>query len=117
METNKELKEEYKMKKFRIGVFQLRNTVNNRVFIDSSVNMDSIYNRHKMQLNYGSHQNMELQKEWKELGEKKFVFEILSEIVQKDGSSDYAFEAKQLKELYINKLKPFGEKGYNKKLF
>jgi GIY-YIG catalytic domain len=115
MKTNKELKEEYKQKKFRAGVFQIRNTLNNRIFIGSSTNLDLIFNRHKLQLNYGNHPNSELQKDWKKLGEVQFSYEILSEIEQTDDSVDYDREAELLKEMYLGELEPFGEKGYNKK--
>ena len=114
MKTKKELKEAYKLIKFKIGVFQIRNMVNNKIFIDSSVNLDKIWNRHRVELNFGNHRNAVLQKEWKEFGEGNFQFEILSEIEQReDPTIDYAKEAKLLAQLFIEELKPFGEKGYN----
>ncbi|MEO6721269.1 MAG: GIY-YIG nuclease family protein [Ferruginibacter sp.] len=115
MKANKELKDEYKMKKFRIGVFQIRNTVNGKVFVDSSPNLDAIWNRHKSELNFGGHRNVVLQQEWKEFGEENFRFEILSEIEQKEETKDdYTKEAKQLAEMFMEELQPFGDKGYNR---
>ncbi len=115
MKSKKDLKSEYKLKKFKMGVFQIRNTVNNKIFIDSSINIDAIFNRHRLQLNFGSHPNNLLQNEWKEYGEEQFVFEILAELKQNETEEiDYAKEAKQLAEMYIDELKPFDEKGYNK---
>lgn len=111
---NRQLKEEYKQKKFRIGVFQLRNTVNGKIFVGSSVNLDAIWNRIRVELKFGGHRNVQLQDEWKEYGEENFCFEILSEIVQKDGEkTDYAKEARKLEEMFIEELQPFGDKGYN----
>ncbi|MBZ0202796.1 MAG: GIY-YIG nuclease family protein [Ignavibacteria bacterium] len=116
MKTNKELKEEYKQQKLPAGVFQIRNTVNGKIFIDSSTTLKTVFNRHKVTLNFGSHVNTVLQKEWKEYGEDKFVYEILGEIkLTDDDSIALANEARQLKEMYIEDLKPFGEKGYHKK--
>ena len=115
MKSNKELKEAYKLAKLKIGVFQIRNTINGKIFVDSSPNLDAIWNRHKSELNFGGHRNLQLQQDWKEFGEENFRFEILSEIDQKDGDNvDYAKEAKQLAEMFIDELKPFGEKGYNR---
>ena len=114
MKSNKELKEAYKLAKLKIGVFQIRNTINGKIFVDSSPNLDAIWNRHRSELNFGGHRNVQLQQEWKEFGEDNFRFEILSEIDQKDGDVDYAKEAKQLAEMFIDELKPFGEKGYNR---
>ena len=115
MKANKQLKDEYKLRKFKIGVFQIRNLVNNKIFIGSSVNLDAIWNRTKSELKLEGHRNESLQKEWKEFGEQNFKFEILSEIEQKDGDKiDYNKEAKKLEEMFIDELQPFLDKGYNK---
>jgi len=114
MKSKKELKDEYKQMKFRVGVFQIRNTVNDKIFVGSSTDLLAIWNRHRFQLNFGSHKNAELQKEWKEFGEDKFIYEILEEIEQKDESiTDYSKDVKALEEMYLEELQPFDEKGYN----
>ena len=114
MKTKKELKEDYNQLQFKIGVFQVRNVVNGKIFIDSSVNLDKIWNRHRVELNFGNHRNVSLQKDWKEFGEDNFRYEILSEIKQEaDKQTDYAKEAKQLAKMFIEELQPFGDKGYN----
>lgn len=111
---NKALKEQYSQRKFRIGVFQIRNTVNGKIFLGSSLNLEAIWNRNRMELNLGSHRNEALQEEWKVFGEDKFVFEILSEIKQKDNEQlDYNSEAKKLEEMFMEELQPFGERGYH----
>ena len=113
MKTNKELKEDYKQMKFKMGVFQIRNTINEKIFIGSSVNLDAIWNRHRMQLNGGLHPNQKLQSEWNEFGEGNFIYEILSEITQKEDTTDYTKEVKELEGMYIDELKPYDENGYN----
>jgi len=116
MKAGNQLKEEYKQMKFKVGVFQIRNTLNGKILVGSSVNMDAIWNRHKVELKFDGHRNKKLQDEWKEFGEENFAFEILYEIEQKDGSNiDYTREAKKLEEMFIDELKPFAEKGYNLK--
>ena len=113
--TKKQLKDEYKLLKFKAGVFAVKNTANNKILIGSSVNMDAMWNRIRLQLDVGSHPNNELQADWKSLGEDNFTFEIISEIKQKDDEQqDLAREVKELELLYLDELKPFGEKGYNK---
>lgn len=114
MKTQRELKEEYKQKKFKIGVFQIRNAVNGKIYVGSSLNLDAIWNRNRMELNFDGHRNKALQNEWKEFGEDNFRFEILSEIEQKDGdSTNYAKEVRELEKLFIDELKPFGQSGYH----
>ena len=98
-----------------MGVFQIRNKTNNKIFVESSVNLDSIYNRHRTQLKFGSHPNEELQKDWNILGEENFVFEVLGEIEQDDKTKDFKKEVKMLETMFIEELQPFDEKGYNRK--
>lgn len=116
MQTKKDLKDAYKQMKFPAGVFQIRNTSNGKIYIDSSVNLSSIWNRHKTQLKFGGHPNEELQKDWNLLGEDCFVYEIVSEIDQKDNEPiDLAKEVKQLEQLFLDELQPYDEKGYNRR--
>lgn len=115
MKTRKELKEEYKQMKFRMGVFQIRNKTNNKVFIESSNDLDAIWHANRLQLNMGIHQNSELQKDWKEYGESNFLYEILDVFKPKDETiSDFSKDLKTLEQMIIEEIQPFGEKGYNK---
>lgn len=112
MKTPKELKAEYKQRKFAMGVYQIRNTVNGKIFIGSSVNLDAIFNRHRIELTLGSHRIAELQRDWKEFGEESFAFEILAEVEEKEGA-DHAADLKQLEAMFIEDLSPFDDKGYH----
>jgi hypothetical protein len=116
MKSKKELKDSYKEMKFKIGVFQIRNTVNHKIYIESSTDLVAIWNRHRFQLNNGLHPNINLQKEWDEFGQNSFTYEILSEIKQDDKKTldYYRKEAIQLETMFIEDLQPFGDKGYNK---
>ncbi len=115
--NKKELKEEYKSIKPRIGVFQIRNTANGKIYIEGSTNLDKIWNRHRAQLNFGGHPNTTLQQEWKTFGENSFVFEVLDELNLPDEATDddARKELKLLESMFIEELQPFGDKGYNRK--
>jgi 3-deoxy-D-manno-octulosonic-acid transferase len=118
MMTKKELLQEYKQKVFRMGVFQIRNTVNNKILVESSPNLDAIWNRHRLELKFGSHRNLVLQADWAAHGEENFVYEILEELNQTQAAAnklDPAKEIKLLEQLYLDELQPFEEKGYNRK--
>jgi hypothetical protein len=116
MKSKKELKDSYKEMKFKVGVFQIRNTINNKVFIESSTDLVAIWNKHKFQLNSGLHTNKKLQNEWTEFGQENFVYEILSEIKQDETQIiDYRKEVKQLEKMFIDELNPYDDKGYNTK--
>jgi group I intron endonuclease len=117
MKTKKEIKNIYKEMKFKMGVFQIRNKVNDKIYVESSGDLVAIWNRHKFELKMGSHPNVDLQKDWNDFGEENFVYEILSEIKQDDAKTvDYHKEIMQLEKMFIEDLQPFGDKGYNIRL-
>lgn len=115
MKTRKELKAAYKEMKFQMGAFQIRNIANGKIFVGTSNNLAAIWNRHKFQLNMGSHRNVLLQKDWNALGEENFAFEVLEALQHEDGITDYNKELEVLEGLFLEELQPFGDRGYNKK--
>ena len=116
MKSKKELQEEYRQKTFPMGVFQIRNVVNGKIFVESSVNLDAIWNRHRAQLGFGSHPSKALQQDWAAFGEENFRYEILSEIKPVEGDGlDYGKEVKVLERMYLDELQPFEERGYNQR--
>ena len=114
VKSRQDIKREFKERKKSAGVFQVKNTVNGKVFLGSSLNLEGQLNSHKFKLSLGQHRNKELQKEWNEYGPDKFEFEIL-EVVK--GNEDPNFnlndELTLLEQIWIEKLQPFGERGYN----
>jgi hypothetical protein len=103
MKSRKEIKIEYKEQKFEIGVFEIRNKINNRFYIDSGNNIPAKFNRHKFQLNAGLHPNKELQTGWNKYGEINFEFIVIEEIEQKDEIKDYSKKLKELEKKYLTK--------------
>lgn len=114
MKSQKELKREYKERKVQAGIFQVKNTVNGKILLGSSLNLNGPLNSHKFMLTIGRHRNDLLQKEWNEYGSEKFVFEIL-EVVKVKDDPDFSIndELTLLEQIWLEKLSPFGEKGYN----
>ena len=105
MKTKKELKEEYKQMKIPMGVFQIKNIVNNKVLIDNSIDMESKWNRHKMELKFGNHRNRTFQKDWNDYGENNFYFEVLSELKNNEEENvNYNKELKTLENIMIEEL-------------
>jgi hypothetical protein len=55
-----------------------------------------------------------LAQEWKEQGEQNFVVEILDELKPVDDQGyDYRDDLKALEAMWLEKLKPSGERGYH----
>ncbi len=114
MKSKQDLKREYKERRKPAGVFQIKNTVNGKVLLGSSLNLEGPLNSHKFMLTIGHHENKELQKDWNEFGADKFVLEILEEVqVSDDPHFNMADELTLLEEIWLEKLEPFGERGYN----
>jgi hypothetical protein len=114
MKTRQELKREYRERKKPAGVFQVRNTINGKILLGSSLNLEGPLNSHRFMLRIGRHRNAALQEEWNEYGEHCFAFEILETVkITDDPGFDIGEELTLLEEIWLEKLLPFGEKGYN----
>ncbi|WP_312111304.1 DUF2087 domain-containing protein [Brevibacillus reuszeri] len=114
MDRKQELKQMYKEVKTEAGVYQIKNTKNDKVFVTSSRNLKTMNGR-KFMLQHGSHTNRELQKEWNEFGPEAFEFEVLEVLEIKDVPYfDEAEELEKLEDKWLEKLTPYGERGYNK---
>lgn len=97
-----------------MGIFLIRNNLTDRVFIGSGLDLHGIINRHRFDLTNGSHRNKQLQSDWNELGSNSFAFEIVDELAAREGTNvDYRAELKSLEKLWLEKLQPFGKRGYN----
>jgi hypothetical protein len=110
----KALTREYKEAGRPMGVYQIRNTVNGRLLVGVSVDLPSMLNRHRAELRMGGHRNRELQKDWAEFGPEAFEFEVLDTLTPPERPGyDPKADLRALEELWLDKLSPFGEKGYN----
>jgi hypothetical protein len=114
MKSRKELNREYQERPKPAGVFQIKNTANGKVLLGSSLNLEGALNGHKFTLKIGSHRNKELLADWNTYGPDNFIFEILATVqVKDDPNFNVSDELTLLEMIWIEKLQPFGEKGYN----
>jgi len=114
MKTRKEIIREYKERKISAGIFQIRNTLKNKVLLGSSKNLEGIWNSNRFQLSAGAHRNKKLQEDWNECGAECFIFEILEVIEEKDGPCfNMEDELTLLEQIWVEKIKPFDSNGYN----
>jgi group I intron endonuclease len=114
MVSRKDLKRAYRERKVPSGVFQVRNEVNGKVLLGSSLNLEGVFNRHRFQLSIGGHPNRVLQRDWNLYGPESFVFEVLELVQGKDDPNfDLNDELTLLEQIWLEKLQPFGERGYN----
>ena len=99
-----------------MGIFQIKNMQSGKLFIGSAMNIHGRINRIKFQLKNGGYPNREIQKDYDEIGENGFSFEVLDYLSPKeDLNYDYSGDLRLLEEMWLEKLEPYGEKGYNKR--
>ena len=115
VKSRKDIQSEYKERSKSAGVFQVKNVVNGKVLLGSSLNLDGPLNGHRFMLEISGHTNKALQKEWNEFGANKFVFEILEVVKLKDDDPNFNLddELTLLEQIWLEKLQPFGDRGYN----
>jgi len=111
-----ELKNQYKQNQPRMGVYQIKNLSNGKIFIGRGMNVQGKLNSAKFQLEQGSHPNSEMQNDFKQYGAENFSFEVIDYLDPKkdDINFDYADDLKLLEQMWLEKLQPYGEKGYKK---
>ncbi|RFS19220.1 GIY-YIG nuclease family protein [Chitinophaga silvatica] len=114
MSQKKDLKMTYKEIQFRKGVYQLRNTRNNKLYIGSSMDLDRAWNSLNLQLKMGNFANTLLQQEWNDQQGQDFVYEIVEVLKEtNDPQADVKADVKTLERLVMMELQPFGDKGYH----
>ena len=104
-----EIKRAYKQSKRPMGVYRIRNSQNDKVYVGFATDLDARFNRHKAELKFGNHRNEELQKIWNLYGESALEFEILDVLDQEEGTKTRSDEELDvLTEMWIQKLKKAG---------
>jgi len=114
VDRRKELKQAYKQNPPPIGVYQLSNKLNGKIFIGSSLNLPGKKNSQFFQLKLGGHPNKELQSDWISSGADAFSFTVLETLKTSELSpADWRKAVTALEEKWLATLRPYGERGYN----
>ena len=110
----KELQRQYSEAPKYAGIFLITNTANGRTLLGSSANLHGPLNRHRFMLSIGRHHNQALQDDWNQFGPDAFAFEIL-EVVRPSDDPSFSVEDELtlLEQIWLEKLQPFGDRGYN----
>jgi group I intron endonuclease len=67
-----------------IGIYRIKNIVNNKCYYGSSKDIKNRWNQHIKHLSNNKHHNIILQNAWKKYGETNFLFEIVEECKEGD---------------------------------
>lgn len=131
-EKRKQMIADYQERERKMGIYSITNKQNGRIFINASSNMDGLWGKEQFVLDTGTHHNKELQKEWKQFGRDSFTFEVLEQLELEhkvkydyhdvfhnetqrpaDVVRSYNKELDKLKDEWLLKLQPYGDKGYH----
>lgn len=109
-----EKKRLYKQNTPDMGVYQILNKVNGKIYIDSSKNLEGTRTSRIFQLRMGKIVfNHELQKDLNEFGVDKFEFSVLDVLSKPEPGDNIERLLTALKLHWQEKLQPFDERGYN----
>jgi hypothetical protein len=113
--NRREIIKEYKNSIRPMGIVQVKNIRNNRVYLTASANTAGTINSIRFQLKMGTFlPSPALAQDWKDMGEESFVVEVVDELKSVDDPAyDYQDDLKALEAMWLEKLKPFGERGYH----
>jgi|APSaa5957512622_1039677.scaffolds.fasta_scaffold48956_2 group I intron endonuclease len=87
------------MSKKQAGIYQIRNLVNGKIYIGSSVNISHRWSQHRCGLQKNCHHNKHLQNSWNTHGIKNFIFEIIEKL-------EYDDNLIMIEQMYLDSLKP-----------
>lgn len=89
------------------GIYQILNTLNNKYYIGSAVNVQKRWNLHLMFLRKGRHHSRYLQRAFNKSGEVAFSITIIERV---EASRSILLSREQF---YLDTMQPFGSRGYN----
>lgn len=108
------LKRQYQETARKMGICRIFNKASGKSLVESSCDVEARLNRHLAEVRMGTHLNRALQNDWNKFGAETFVFECV-DILEPPDDPDYNPEDDlgELLALWLEKLSPFGDRGYN----
>jgi hypothetical protein len=109
-----EIKRLYKQSRPAMGVYQLRNRVNGKIYVDCSKNLEGSRTSRLFELRMGKIVfNREMQRDLSEHGADSFEFSVLDVLANPEPGENIDRLLMALKLQWQDKLQPFEERGYN----
>jgi hypothetical protein len=109
-----EIKRTFKQNSPEMGVYQICNLVNGRIYVAASRNLEGERNSRLFQLRMGKIVfSRELQQDLQQYGAENFTVSVLSVLEPPEAGTDVEKALAALELKWLEKLQPFGERGYN----
>jgi hypothetical protein len=105
-QSKKALKEKYMEREIIGGVYAIKNTLNNKLFLDATTDITGMKNRFEFSQKTGSCIHVKLQSDWSRQGGGQFVFEVLEELIKGSTQTSEGFkdDVNFLKDIWLEKL-------------
>lgn len=104
----KEMKLAYKLALPPMGIFCIRNLGTGRMLLDRSANLTGTLNRHRIELERGTHRNVALMSDWRHIGATGFAFEVLEQLTESsEPDFNYGYELERRLDVWRRKV-PLG---------
>lgn len=114
MTDRRALIRQYKETPRPMGVYGVRNLASGKLLIGVARDVPGKLNSHRAQLRMHAHRNAALQADWDALGADAFAFETLDLLPPSDAPGyDPGDDLRVLEDLWLDKLQPYGARGYN----
>ncbi|WP_309118383.1 GIY-YIG nuclease family protein [Paenibacillus sp.] len=114
-EKKKALAAEYVLSERPAGAFRLVHVESGKSFVGTTPDVNAMKNRILFQLKMGSNWIKALQNDWNEYGEDAFRYEVLELFKPpEDGMYNLKKELERMELEWLERLQPYGDKGYNK---
>jgi group I intron endonuclease len=94
------------------GIYKITNTINNKMYIGETLDIEKRWSDHKRQLNNYTHKNKMLQSEWKQYGGENFKFEAIKVLGDDIKSPIDKYVLVVCEDIFIRKYNTL-EAGYN----
>ena len=105
-QKKKEILAAYKDRTVVGGIYAIKNTVNGKIQILSTTDLQGSKNRFEFSKKTNSCVTMKIQEDWKNFGSDAFAFELLEELVKKETQSlkEFNTDIKVLEEIWHEKI-------------
>ncbi len=117
-QRKKELKQQAQQIEIYMGVVKITNTANGKIYVVSYPDLRDKWQFIQNALNSGTYSSGALVRDWKEYGHDAFRYEVLEQTAQQGESREEIGRLlRQMQRPWLEKLQPYGEKGYNRPSF
>ena len=106
IKTKKELQAQYKEREIIGGIYAIKNTLNNKMLLLATTDLQGSKNRFEFSQKTGSCVDLKLQSDWSKHGGDHFAFEVLEELTKgtTQTSGEFKSDIEVLKDMWHEQL-------------